>query len=225
MTWIQVEELNAPVIALYTALGLTCFFTIAPWLFLLTTQRAGRLRASTHSLLMTLGISNSIFLFAGAQLFFYFIFVPLPLAIQLSGFCIVYGGGFVWALIAWRDYARISKRIKLEATEAFEDHGEFIVYDNWVANDICHKRGVTVGRSPFSWPFLIALLAIAPFGPFFFRHFGGLVGHHGMVWITGFLVYPLYLYFIGLLVQTLLQNFLLFKHLERKFGKQILITN
>jgi hypothetical protein len=92
----------------------------------------------------------------------------------------------------WRDHALATQRSGLMESAAYVEHPRYYVYDQFKAGDILNRHLHL--RNPFSRPYLIGFLIIAPFGAFFYRFFGDHIGHHGMIWVLGFLAYPLYLF-------------------------------
>jgi hypothetical protein len=141
------------------------------------------------------------------------------LCFSICGLGFVIISGIAWTFLCWRDHVQATDKSGLLHSAAYAKHSEYIIYDQFKAGDVLNRHIHT--RSPFSWPYLVGFLVIAPFGTFFYRFFGDQIGHHGMVWVLGFLTYPLYLVFISAIVQGYRQNFLIPKLLTQQTGKPV----
>jgi hypothetical protein len=218
LVWIQTEELGVPPAALYWALIMNACFILAPLTFCLrNTSRP--VRAQTQGCIAILGAIGLIFGFCGAPLFFYFLFAEMPLPLRFCGLGLVIISGIAWAFLCWRDHVQATEQSGLLHSAAYAEYSEYIIYDQFKAGDVLSRHIHT--RSPFSWPYLVGSLVIAPFGTFFYRFFGDQIGHHEMVWVLGFLTYPLYLVFISAIVQGYRQKILIPKLLTQQTGKPV----
>lgn len=218
LVWIQSEELGASFVSVYASLLLTLVFIAAPIPFALLKKDQPTL-VSTYGWLTVISFISIIFCFCGAQLFFYFIFAPIPLGLRVCGLTLVIGSGAIWAALCWHDHLRASAKSGLLNSPAYAEYSDHLVYDHFKAGDILNNHLHL--RNPFSRPYLAVFLIIAPFGAFFYRFFGDRIGHHGMIWVLGFLTYPLYLFFIGAIVQMYRQTILMPRVLSQRTGKPI----
>lgn len=218
LVWIQTEELGASPTALNISLIMNACFVLARLTFYLhNTSRP--VSAQTQGCLAILGALGLIFGFCGAPLFFYFLFAAMPLLLRFCGLGLVIISGITWAFLCWRDHVQATEKSGRLNSAAYTERSDYIIFDQFKAGDLLSRHLHT--RSPFSWPYLAGFLVIAPFGTFFYRFFGDYIGHHGMVWVLGFLTYPLYLVFIGAIVQGYRQNLLIPKVLTNETGKPV----